>query len=119
MRKVFKTIYYLYDRFVYIGVVGGIHPKGYSKEHAFTVFVFLQLINIFTLIDFLRLTWVWDLPILVNFLYAILLYFINRYFFFNEELKEKPSILMIIIVIIYIIGSFALMLLSFRNIVPR
>lgn len=99
--------------------MGDFHPKGYSREHALGVFSFLELINIATINNFVKPELLWSLPVPISFTLAIILYFVNRHFLINEELKDKPSILMIITVILYIIGSIALMILSFKKVVPK
>lgn len=113
MIKMFKTIYYIYDTYVYTGFIRQIHGAGYSKEHALGVFTFLQFCNLISLCNFSNLSWFLKLPILYGFSFAIVLYFINRYFLIHKNFEKKPSTLMITIAMIYVVGSLVIFCLSF------
>ena len=112
MAILFKTIYYLYDTFVYRGEMKRIHGKGFSQEHALSVFVFLQVINILTIINFLKINSFWEWPIWIKMIFGFVIYFINRYFFLEQKVNPPPSTFMIIVTLLYVLGSATLFCIS-------
>jgi len=112
MLTIFKTIYYLYDTYVYKGTLKKLHGDGFSKEHALGVFAFLQAINIMSLINFLKLDKFGDLPVWGVMFSAIVLYLINRYFLIGKKLDGTPSRLMISVTLLYVLVSAILFCVS-------
>ncbi len=90
-----------------------IHGSFYPKEHAIITLSFLQVINLETLVNFLQIGWLLRLPIFYKFLFAMVLYFINRKVLYNKVLKGSPSRLMILVAIFYLLGSLGLLCLSY------
>lgn len=118
MTKMFNTIYYIYDTYIYRGTMRHIHGKGYSREHALGVFAFLQLMNIVSIDNILGFSFFLRLNTFISLFLAMGLYFLNRYFFADKELMGKPSGLMIAGAIFYAIASVGILCLSFIRVVP-
>ena len=109
----FRAIYYIYDSYVYRGIIGEIHENGFSKEHALGVFSFLQLCNLISVLILLQIRWYVELHIFFQFSLAMLIYVINRWLFIDKEYIEKPSLLMIIAAFTYAVASVLILCLSF------
>lgn len=118
MTKMYESICYIYDTYIFRGFMRQMHGEGYSKEHALGVFAFIQLLNAMTILNILHwsdLVCFDEVRVLVI---GVVLYFLNRYFLIDKKLKGKPSGLMIAAAISYTIASVAAFFLSLLAIVP-
>jgi hypothetical protein len=114
MKIFFKSIYYIYDVFVYKGILLSIHGEGYSKIHAIGIISFLQLLNIITIDNLANNGWLLKLPKLFPFLLAMAIYVYNSYYNRNYVL-QKPSMKEIYFTLLYIFVSIFMTIISFQK----
>lgn len=113
--RIYITIVYIYENYIYQGIIRKIHGGRYAKEHALSVFVFLLLCNVNSIIKLLKIDWIIELNVMSKFLFAMFFYAVIRWLLINKQYLYTPTPIMIFLTILYACISIVSLCLSFVN----